>query len=102
MSSNSAQARLAAVAGAMSGSYPNGLLAGEVAIITGVRLLAVSEQQHRRLTSLRSQAAQGIGKAVALTFAKEGAKVVVSDLDEGELQRFPPHASICADLSFCS
>ena len=29
------------------------------------------------------QAAQGIGKACAILFAKEGAKVVVADLDEG-------------------
>ncbi|ORY72913.1 hypothetical protein BCR35DRAFT_307439 [Leucosporidium creatinivorum] len=64
MSANSAQSRLAAVAGAMSGSFPKGLLHDEVAIVTG--------------------AAQGIGKAVALTFAKEGAKVVVSDLDEAK------------------
>lgn len=41
-----------------------GLLAGQVAIITG--------------------AGQGIGAAAALLFAKEGAKVVVSDIDSSE------------------
>merc|ERR1711977_199338 len=49
-----------------SGNYPKGLLNGEVAIITG--------------------AAQGIGRSAALQFAKEGAKVVVSDLDEKKAQ----------------
>lgn len=49
-----------------SGNYPKGLLSGEVAIITG--------------------AAQGIGRSAALQFAKEGAKVVVSDLDEQKAQ----------------
>jgi len=44
-----------------SGLYPNGLLAGEVAIITG--------------------SGQGIGARAAQMFAKEGAKVVVTDLD---------------------
>lgn len=32
-------------------------------------------------------AAQGIGKEAALQFAREGAKVIVSDLDESELRR---------------
>ncbi|RPD58489.1 short-chain dehydrogenase/reductase SDR [Lentinus tigrinus ALCF2SS1-6] len=58
--------RLAQVAGHLSGSYPRGLLAGEVAIITG--------------------AAQGIGRSCALLFAKEGAKVVVTDLEEKKAQ----------------
>ncbi|KAF9508026.1 hypothetical protein BS47DRAFT_1398151 [Hydnum rufescens UP504] len=52
--------RLGQVSGHLA-SFPRGLLAGEVAIITG--------------------AAQGIGRSAALLFAKEGAKVVVSDLD---------------------
>ncbi|KAG9104684.1 hypothetical protein FRC06_000070 [Ceratobasidium sp. 370] len=54
--------RLAQVSGHITASASRGLLAGEVAIITG--------------------AAQGIGRSAALLFAKEGAKVVVSDLDE--------------------
>ncbi|KAF8330346.1 short-chain dehydrogenase/reductase SDR [Cantharellus anzutake] len=54
-------ARLTQVQGHLSNNHPRGLLAGEVAIITG--------------------AAQGIGRSTALLFAKEGAKVVVSDLD---------------------
>ncbi|KAG0090242.1 Methionine aminopeptidase 1, partial [Podila epicladia] len=45
-----------------SAAHPAGLLAGQVAIITG--------------------AGQGIGGATALLFAKEGASVVVSDLDD--------------------
>lgn len=44
-----------------SGAYPAGLLAGQVAIITG--------------------SGQGIGASAALQFAKEGAKVVVTDID---------------------
>lgn len=58
--------RLQQVASHLSGSAPKGLLAGEVAIITG--------------------AAQGIGRATAVLFAQEGAKVVVSDLDESKAQ----------------
>ncbi|KAF9208215.1 Methionine aminopeptidase 1 [Podila verticillata] len=45
-----------------SASHPAGLLASQVAIVTG--------------------AGQGIGGATALLFAKEGASVVVSDLDD--------------------
>ncbi|OCH94180.1 short-chain dehydrogenase/reductase SDR [Obba rivulosa] len=58
--------RLSQVSGHLTNSYGRGLLAGEVAIITG--------------------AAQGIGRSAALLFAKEGAKVVVSDLDEKKAQ----------------
>jgi 3-oxoacyl-[acyl-carrier protein] reductase len=65
--SSSAQNRLAAVSGQLSASSPKGLLAGDVAIITG--------------------AAQGIGRACALLFAAEGAKVVVSDLDPAKAQK---------------
>ncbi|GAA6051420.1 hypothetical protein JCM3770_000510 [Rhodotorula araucariae] len=61
---SSAQNRLAAVSGQLSATHPNGLLAGQTAIVTG--------------------AAQGIGRACALLFAQEGANVVVSDLDEGK------------------
>ncbi|BGP58000.1 hypothetical protein JCM8202_001762 [Rhodotorula sphaerocarpa] len=64
---SSAQQRLAAVTSSLSGSQPKGLLAGDVAVITG--------------------AAQGIGRACALLFAKEGAKVVVSDLDQQKAQK---------------
>ncbi|KAG8220190.1 hypothetical protein J3R82DRAFT_1225 [Butyriboletus roseoflavus] len=53
--------RLAQVSGHITNAYGRGLLAGEVAIITG--------------------AGQGIGRSAALLFAKEGAKVVVSDID---------------------
>ncbi|KAI0318014.1 short-chain dehydrogenase/reductase SDR [Amylostereum chailletii] len=58
--------RLAQISGHLSNNHSRGLLAGEVAIITG--------------------AAQGIGRSAALLFAKEGAKVVVSDLDEKKAQ----------------
>ncbi len=43
-----------------------GLLEGRIAIVTG--------------------SGRGIGKAAALRFAREGAKVVVSDLDEAPAQ----------------
>ncbi|KAF6758768.1 short-chain dehydrogenase/reductase SDR [Ephemerocybe angulata] len=58
--------RLSQVSGHLSNTYGRGLLAGEVAIITG--------------------AGQGIGKATALLFAKEGAKVVISDIDAKRLE----------------
>ncbi|KAF8798298.1 NAD(P)-binding protein [Phlegmacium glaucopus] len=58
--------RLAQVSGHVSNTYGRGLLAGEVAIITG--------------------AGQGIGRAVALLFSKEGAKVVISDIDAKRLE----------------
>lgn len=47
-----------------SASHPTGLLTGQVAIVTG--------------------AGQGIGGATALLFGKEGANVVVSDLDDSK------------------
>jgi 3-oxoacyl-[acyl-carrier protein] reductase len=53
--------RAAQIAGHLN--YPNGLLAGQVAIITG--------------------SGQGIGAEAARLFANEGAKVVVSDIDAG-------------------
>ncbi|SGY15106.1 BQ5605_C013g07248 [Microbotryum silenes-dioicae] len=101
---SSPQQRLAQVSGAISGSYPQGLLKDEVVIITGSdhrssttevpRLhLAHTPQASPSLEApsltacvFSLQAAQGIGKACALTFAREGAKVVVSDLDEKKAQ----------------
>lgn len=58
--------RLSQVSGHLSNNWGRGLLNGEVAIITG--------------------AGQGIGRSAALLFAKEGAKVVVSDLDGAKAQ----------------
>ncbi|BGP19840.1 hypothetical protein JCM10213_003149 [Rhodosporidiobolus nylandii] len=63
---SAAAARLSAVSGQLSATHAGGLLAGQVAIVTG--------------------AAQGIGRSCALLFAKEGAKVVVADLDETKAQ----------------
>ncbi|KAL0095647.1 hypothetical protein J3Q64DRAFT_1711653 [Phycomyces blakesleeanus] len=57
----SAADRLSTIQGHLSGNYPKGLLAGEVAIITG--------------------SGQGIGKSCAELFAREGAFVVVTDID---------------------
>ncbi|RDB21540.1 3-oxoacyl-[acyl-carrier-protein] reductase FabG [Hypsizygus marmoreus] len=57
--------RLSQVSGHISNAHSRGLLAGEVAIITG--------------------AGQGIGRSIALLFAKEGAKIVASDIDEKRL-----------------
>ncbi|KAK4701253.1 hypothetical protein P7C70_g4981, partial [Phenoliferia sp. Uapishka_3] len=61
---SSASSRVSAISSHLSGNHPSGLLADEVVIITG--------------------AGQGIGRATALLCAKEGAKVVVSDLDAGK------------------
>ncbi|KAK7008009.1 hypothetical protein R3P38DRAFT_3026970 [Favolaschia claudopus] len=57
--------RLAQVSQHLSNAHGRGLLAGEVAIITG--------------------AGQGIGRSAALLYAKEGAKVVISDIDAKKL-----------------
>ncbi|KAI9020985.1 hypothetical protein CLU79DRAFT_754593 [Phycomyces nitens] len=57
----SAADRLSTIQGHLSGNFPKGLLAGEVAIITG--------------------SGQGIGKSCAEMFAREGALVVVTDID---------------------
>ena len=56
-----AEQRVAQVAGHL---FPKGMLAGQVAIITG--------------------SGQGIGAEAANIFAKEGAKVVIQDIDAGE------------------
>jgi len=53
--------RLGQVFGHITNTYGRGLLAGEVAIITG--------------------SGQGIGRSAAILFSKEGAKVVVTDID---------------------
>ncbi|KAK7439309.1 hypothetical protein VKT23_012802 [Stygiomarasmius scandens] len=58
--------RLSQVSGHLTNTYSRGLLAGEVAIITG--------------------AGQGIGRSAALLFAKEGAHVVISDIDAKKLE----------------
>jgi len=58
--------RLAQISGHVTNTHGRGLLAEEVAIITG--------------------AGQGIGRAVALLFSKEGAKVVISDIDAKRLE----------------
>ncbi|TFK38732.1 hypothetical protein BDQ12DRAFT_683247 [Crucibulum laeve] len=58
--------RLQQLSSHISNAYGRGLLAGEVAIITG--------------------AGQGIGRSVAFLFAKEGAKVVISDIDAKRLE----------------
>ncbi|KAI7857381.1 hypothetical protein BDC45DRAFT_459054 [Circinella umbellata] len=57
----SAADRLNNIKGHLSGNYPQGLLSGEVAIITG--------------------SGQGIGKSAAELFAREGALVCVTDID---------------------
>ncbi|KAL4065675.1 hypothetical protein V8B97DRAFT_1875114 [Scleroderma yunnanense] len=56
--------RLEQVSRHLSHAHGRGLLAGEVAIITG--------------------AGQGIGRSAALLFAREGARIVVSDIDPGK------------------
>ncbi|RUP52462.1 hypothetical protein BC936DRAFT_145219 [Jimgerdemannia flammicorona] len=56
-----------------AGNYPKGLLAGEVAIITG----------SGDVSSVFGS--QGIGKSCAMLFAKEGAYVVVTDIDNGTI-----------------
>lgn len=51
--------RLGQISGHLTNTYSRGLLAGEVAIVTG--------------------AGQGIGKSIAILFAREGASVVASE-----------------------
>jgi 3-oxoacyl-[acyl-carrier protein] reductase len=63
---SSTDSRVSQVSGHLN--YPKGMLKDQVAIITG--------------------SAQGIGAEMARQFAREGAKVVVSDLDAGKLPSF--------------
>ena len=65
-----AEKRVAQIAGHL---FPKGMLSGQVAIITG--------------------SGQGIGAEAANLFAKEGAKVVVQDIDAGE-----PLSSRCINI----
>jgi len=62
----SAAKRVEQIAGHLN--YPKGLLAGQTAIVTG--------------------SGQGIGAEAARLFAKEGAKVVVSDIDASKTTSF--------------
>jgi len=55
-------------------NYPKGLLAGQVAIITG--------------------SGQGIGAEAARLFAKEGAKVVVADVDASKISLQSPRTML--------
>lgn len=73
-------------------NYPKGLLNGEVAIITGkARARRLNTEQANR-TCPCTGAAQGIGRSAAIQFAKEGAKVIVSDLDHRESLPLYPYA----------
>ncbi|KAL7272613.1 hypothetical protein RUND412_004576 [Rhizina undulata] len=56
-----ASQRLSQIQSHLSASFPSGLLAGQTAIVTG--------------------AGQGIGAETAILFAREGARVVVADID---------------------
>jgi len=55
-------------------NYPKGLLVGQVAIITG--------------------SGQGIGAEAARLFAKEGAKVVVADVDASKISLQSPRTML--------
>jgi 3-oxoacyl-[acyl-carrier protein] reductase len=88
--------RLAQISGHISNTHSRGLLADEVVIVTGA-LMSILTLSHGLLTrllvsrcrsgmlvvthilSLYRNTTQGIGRSAALLFAKEGAKVVVSE-----------------------
>lgn len=59
--------------------FPKGMLAGQVAIITG--------------------SGQGIGAEAANLFAKEGAKVVVQDIDAGNMRLWLPNIRFVGDVA---
>jgi len=62
--------RLAQIQGHLSNTFPKGLLAGKTAIVTG--------------------AGQGIGAETAALFAREGARVIVADIDSRNNPLLPP------------
>ncbi|KAL9715639.1 hypothetical protein Ac2012v2_000082 [Leucoagaricus gongylophorus] len=76
--------RLSQVSAHLSSTQSRGLLAGDVAIITGEFSFPITQFQ-LACSSFWAGAGQGIGKSCAVLFAKEGAKVVVSDIDEKRL-----------------
>ena len=50
-------------------------------------------------TALLTAAGQGIGRATALAFLREGAQVIATDINAAlleRLQRAPPAAALCA------
>jgi hypothetical protein len=93
--------RLQQVSSHLAKSFPTGLLCGEgkyalnhgvvrcttfyfpVAIITGMLYWNIKLVELARAFNWIIGSAQGIGRSIALLFAAEGAKVVVTDIDEG-------------------
>jgi len=62
--------RLAQIQGHLTNTFPKGLLSGKTAIVTG--------------------AGQGIGAETAILFAREGARVIVADIDSRKYPLLPP------------